>query len=234
TDAFTDESIQQHSLAFEKANVIFNLAVSFAMQGAGLITDASSDMDLESIRSAFECFRVAADRFHFISKNFMHPPSMDLQLETVNALDSIMLAQAQECALIRAQLEKKKDVTVSKLAQQAALMYSGVFDGVKPIAESHHLPRGWVLLIETKLRYYQAMAQYHEARAENSKGHYGIAIARFSLAEQHAREATKLVGQFTETFFSTTNLTEDLYPENVQGLQDLVTALAANVNEELS
>ncbi|KAJ2513287.1 bck1-like resistance to osmotic shock, partial [Coemansia sp. RSA 1937] len=84
------------------------------------------------------------------------------------------------------------------------------------------------------LRYYQAMAQYHEARAENSKGHYGIAIARFSLAEQHAREATKLVGQFTETFFSTTNLTEDLYPENVQGLQDLVTALAANVNEELS
>ncbi|KAJ2719771.1 bck1-like resistance to osmotic shock [Coemansia sp. D1744] len=204
------------------------------MQGAGLITDASSDMDLESIRSAFECFRVAADRFHFISKNFMHPPSMDLQLETVNALDSIMLAQAQECALIRAQLEKKKDVTVSKLAQQAALMYSGVFDGVKPIAESHHLPRGWVLLIETKLRYYQAMAQYHEARAENSKGHYGIAIARFSLAEQHAREATKLVGQFTETFFSTTNLTEDLYPENVQGLQDLVTALAANVNEELS
>ncbi|KAJ2848241.1 bck1-like resistance to osmotic shock [Coemansia brasiliensis] len=201
--------------------------------GASLITDTTSEMDLESIRNAFECFRVAADRFHFINKNFMHPPLADLQQEAVNALDSIMLAQAQECALIRAQLEKKKDVTVSKLAQQAALMYSGVFDSVKSISDSY-LPRGWVLLIETKLRYYQAMAQYHEARAENSKDHYGIAIARFSLAEQHAREATKLVGQFAETFFSTTNLAEDLYPESVQGLQDLIAALSANIGEELS
>ncbi|KAJ1874979.1 bck1-like resistance to osmotic shock [Coemansia sp. RSA 990] len=233
SDAFTGESIQQHSLAFEKANVVFNLAVAFAMQGAALITDTTSEMDLESIRNAFECFRVAADRFHFINKNFMHPPLADLQQETVNALDSIMLAQAQECALIRAQLEKKKDVTVSKLAQQAALMYSGVFDSVKSISDSY-LPRGWVLLIETKLRYYQAMAQYHEARAENSKDHYGIAIARFSLAEQHAREATKLVGQFAETFFSTTNMAEDLYPESVQGLQDLIATLSANIGEELS
>ncbi|KAJ2321414.1 bck1-like resistance to osmotic shock [Coemansia sp. RSA 2704] len=234
TDTFTGENIQQHSLAFEKANVVFNLAVAFAMQGAKLITDTSSDVDLEAIRSAFACFRVAADRFHFISKNFMHPPSMDLQQETVSALDKVMLAQAQECTLIRAQLEKKKDVTVSKLAQQAALMYSGVFDNVKSIADSHHLPRGWLLLIETKMRYYQAMAQYYEARADNSKDRYGIAIARFSLAEQHAREATKLVGQFAETFFSTTNLTEDLYPESVQGLQDLIASLTASIGEELS
>ncbi|KAJ1845428.1 bck1-like resistance to osmotic shock, partial [Coemansia sp. RSA 2708] len=51
---------------------------------------------------------------------------------------------------------------------------------------------------------------------------------------QHAREATKLVGQFAETFFSTTNLTEDLYPESVQGLQDLIASLTASIGEELS
>ncbi|KAJ2503261.1 bck1-like resistance to osmotic shock, partial [Coemansia sp. RSA 2052] len=48
-----------------------------------------------------------------------------------------------------------------------------------------------------------------------------------------AREAAKLIGQFSETFFSTANLVEDLYPESTQGLQDLISSLAANIGEEL-
>ncbi|KAJ2613733.1 bck1-like resistance to osmotic shock [Coemansia sp. RSA 1365] len=234
SDAFTGESTQQHALAFEKAGVIFNLAVAFAMQGATLLADSTSEMELDKIHTASIYFQVAADRLHFISKSFLHAPSLDLQQETVNVLNSIMMAQAQECAYMRSRLEKKKDVTLSKLAQQAALMYSNIFDSLKAIVDSHSLPRGWLLLVETKLRYYQAMAQYYEARSDIGKHHYGVAIARYSLAEQHAREATKLVGQFAETFFSTTNLTEGLVPESVQGLQDLTTNLAATIAEELS
>ncbi|PIA17349.1 BRO1-domain-containing protein [Coemansia reversa NRRL 1564] len=234
SDAFTGESTQQHALAFEKAGVIFNLAVAFAMQGATLLAGSTSEMELDKIHTASIYFQVAADRLHFISKSFLHAPSLDLQQETVNVLNSIMMAQAQECAYMRSRLEKKKDVTLSKLAQQAALMYSNIFDSLKAIVDSHSLPRGWLLLVETKLRYYQAMAQYYEARSDIGKHHYGVAIARYSLAEQHAREATKLVGQFAETFFSTTNLTEGLVPESVQGLQDLTTNLAATIAEELS
>ncbi|KAJ2746665.1 bck1-like resistance to osmotic shock [Coemansia sp. BCRC 34301] len=233
TDAFTNESTQQHSLAFEKAGMLFNLAVAFGMHGANLFADPSSEMELTTVHMAGIYFQVAAERFHYINENFLHAPSLDLQQETVNVLNGIMLAQAQECALIKCRLEKKKDATLSKIAQQAALMYSSVFDSLKAIVDSHQLPRGWLLLVETKLRYYQAMAQYHEAHAEKTKSRHGVAIARFSLADQQAREAAKLVGQFSETFFSTANLVEDLCPESTQGLQDLITSLAANISEEL-
>ncbi|KAJ2735389.1 bck1-like resistance to osmotic shock [Coemansia sp. BCRC 34962] len=233
TDAFSSESTQQHSLAFEKAGMLFNLAVAFAMHGANLFADLSSEMELTTIHMAGIYFQVAAERFNYINENFLHAPSLDLQQETVNVLNGIMLAQAQECALIKCRLEKKKDATLSKIAQQAALMYSSVFDNLKSIISSHQLPRGWLLLVETKLRYYQAMAQYHEAHAEEAKSRYGVAIARYSLADQHAREAAKLVSQFSETFFSTSNLAEDLYPESTQGLQELIDSLAANVSEEL-
>ncbi|KAJ2891888.1 bck1-like resistance to osmotic shock, partial [Coemansia aciculifera] len=233
TDAFTSESTQQHSLAFEKAGMLFNLAVAFGMHGANLFADLSSEMELTTVHMAGIYFQVAAERFHYINENFLHAPSMDLQQETVNVLNGIMLAQAQECALIKCRLEKKKDATLSKIAQQAALMYSGVFDNLKAIVDSHQIPRGWLLLVETKLRYYQAMAQFHEAHAEEAKSHHGVAIARYSLADQHAREAAKLVGQFSETFFSTTNLAEDLHPESAQGLKDLISSLAANISEEL-
>ncbi|KAJ2038616.1 bck1-like resistance to osmotic shock [Coemansia sp. S3946] len=233
TDAFTSESTQQHSLAFEKAGMLFNLAVAFAMHGANLFADLSSEMELTTVHMAGIYFQVAAERFHYINENFLHAPSLDLQQETVNVLNGIMLAQAQECALIKCRLEKKKDATLSKIAQQAALMYSSVFDTLKAIIDSHQLPRGWLLLVETKLRYYQAMAQYHEAHAEETKSRHGVAIARYSLADQQAREAAKLVGQFSETFFSTSNLVEDLYPESTQGLQDLIDSLAANISEEL-
>ncbi|KAJ2161581.1 bck1-like resistance to osmotic shock [Coemansia sp. RSA 552] len=236
SDAFTGETVQQHSLAFEKGNVMFNLAVAFAMQGASLVTEASADSDAmtELIFVACKYFQTAADLFHFISNNFMHPPLLDLDKETTSVLDSIMLAQAQEGVVLKSQLEKKKDITIAQIAYQAALMYTGVVDSLKAIVDTHHLPRGWLLLAETKMQYYQAMAQYHGARVDNAKGQYGLVIARFSLAEQHAREATKLVGQFSETFFSTSNMTEDLYPENVQGLQDMITALAANISDELA
>ncbi|KAJ2000991.1 bck1-like resistance to osmotic shock [Coemansia thaxteri] len=233
TDAFTSESTQQHSLAFEKAGVLFNLAVAFGMHGASLFADLSSEMELTTVHMAGIYFQVAAERFHYINENFLHAPSLDLQQETVSVLNGIMLAQAQECALIKCRLEKKKDATLSKIAQQTALMYSGVFDNLKAIIDSHQLPRGWLLLVETKLRYYQALAQYHEAHAEDTKSRHGVAIGRYLLAEQHVREATKLVGQFAETFFSTSNLAEDLYPESVQGLQDLISSLAAKVSEEL-
>ncbi|KAJ1773979.1 bck1-like resistance to osmotic shock [Coemansia sp. RSA 1813] len=235
TDAFTGDSTQQHSLAFEKAGVLFNLAVAFAMHGASLYADSqSSEAELTTVHMAGIYFQVAADRFHYINENFLHAPSLDLQQETINVLNGIMMAQAQECALIKSRLEKKKDATLSKLAQQASLMYSNVFDNLKAIIDTNQLPKGWLLLVETKLRYYQAMAQYHEARFDESKTRYGMSVARLSLAEQHAREATKLVGQFTETFFSTTNLAEDLYPESIQGFQELITSLASKINEELT
>ncbi|KAJ2795541.1 bck1-like resistance to osmotic shock, partial [Coemansia helicoidea] len=203
------------------------------MQGATLLAESSSGMELDTIHTASIYFQVAADRLRFISKSFLHAPSLDLQQETVNVLDSIMMAQAQECALIRSRLENKKDVTLSKLAQQAAHMYSAVYDSLKTITESHRLPRGWLLLVETKLRYYQAVAQYYEARSDKGKSRHGVSIARYSLAEQHAREATKLAGQFAETFFSTASLTEALHPESVQGLLELIGVLSAGIAEEL-
>ncbi|KAJ2339067.1 bck1-like resistance to osmotic shock, partial [Coemansia sp. RSA 2673] len=144
-------------------------------------------------------------------------------------LNGIMLAQAQECALIKCRLEKKKDATLSKIAQQTALMYSGVFDNLKAIIDSHQLPRGWLLLVETKLRYYQALAQYHEAHAEDTKSRHGVAIGRYLLAEQHVREATKLVGQVSEELRKANHDNDVIYNDPVPSTSTLPLLEAASV-----
>ncbi|KAJ1883031.1 bck1-like resistance to osmotic shock, partial [Kickxella alabastrina] len=92
---FLCDSTQQHSLAFEKAGVLFNLAVAFGMHGASLFSDSSSEMELTTVHMAGIYFQVAADRFHYLNENFLHAPSLDLQQETVNVLNGIMMAQAQ-------------------------------------------------------------------------------------------------------------------------------------------
>ncbi|KAJ1965237.1 bck1-like resistance to osmotic shock, partial [Dipsacomyces acuminosporus] len=234
SDTFTGKSTQQYSLAFEKASVLFNLATAFGMCAANWFASPSAESEGDTLRMAGIYFQIAAERFNYINENFLHAPSADLHQDSVNVLSNIMLAQAQECAIELSHLDKKKEATLSKLAQQAASMYSSVVDTMKGADEADKLPHGWLALAETKHRYYQALAQYHEARSDESKGHHGQAIARYNLAEKHAHETIKLLGQFADTFFSTTNIAEDLTPESVQGLQEMTTKLAASIAEEMS
>lgn len=120
-DAFNNQETSQHSLAYEKACVIFNIAATLSH-----LAGSASRIDNDGIKRAYHYFQTAAGIFNFINDNFLHAPSTDLSKETIKIIVNIMLAQAQEVFFEKTLNEKKKGNVVVKLAAGLATMYTGV------------------------------------------------------------------------------------------------------------
>lgn len=130
-DAFLKSiSHKQHSLPFEKANVLFNMA--------SILTKAARNKYDESQRSnsnneaedytkeTLQLLQQAAGIYEFISENFLHAPSDDLSQSTLRFLKKLMLAQAQEIFVLKAisgDLEQKKNSLISKLCMSTSNHY---------------------------------------------------------------------------------------------------------------
>lgn len=87
----------------------------------------------------------------YINDNFLHAPSPDLSRETVKALSSIMLAQAQECVCQTQIREGKTGKIVAKLANQAALLFSAAIEGVTEHVSQGVFERVWLNLCQVSL-----------------------------------------------------------------------------------
>ncbi|GMF20163.1 unnamed protein product [[Candida] boidinii] len=86
--------ISQHSLAFEKASVLFNIS-------AILSNIASNSIDNDDMKIGYQYFQKSAGILQFILENFLHSPSNDLSQNMVKALQKLMISQAQEIFILR-------------------------------------------------------------------------------------------------------------------------------------
>lgn len=125
-DAFTQKPTSQHSLAFEKASLIFNISAVLSCYAA-----AQNRTEDSGLKTAYHSFQASAGMFTYINENFLHAPSTDLNHSTVRTLINIMLAQAQEVFLEKQILDKKKSALIAKLASQAAFFHSQALEGVQ-------------------------------------------------------------------------------------------------------
>src|SRR6266545_530602 len=90
-DAFTNKSITQTSIAYEKASILFQMSATHSA-----IAASQSRSDPEGQKRAFHYFRTCAGMLTYINENFLHAPSTDLSREVVKFLINIILAQATE------------------------------------------------------------------------------------------------------------------------------------------
>lgn len=133
-DAFLPASEhKQYALPFEKASVLFN--VGSLMTKAALMRYAesqkSSATDDTSFKEAVQLLQQAAGVFTFLSANFLHAPSNDLNPATVKFLINLCLAQSQEIfnlKVIDGDLEQKKNSLISKLCKSTSKHYQDCFD----------------------------------------------------------------------------------------------------------
>ncbi|KAK7036694.1 bck1-like resistance to osmotic shock [Paramarasmius palmivorus] len=197
-DAFTNKLITQTSIAYEKASILFQIAATHSA-----IASSQSRSDPEGIKRAFYYFKACAGMLTYINENFLHAPSTDLSREVVKFLVSIILAQATEVFFEKCTEEKKGAALVSKIASQAASMYTTLTEEVKEFMGKGIYDRNWVTLIQIKAKYFSSLAQYYRANADNAAGKHGDALVRYTLAETHAKEASRLAASFASGFSST-------------------------------
>jgi len=90
----------------------------------------------------------------YINENFLHAPSTDLSREVVKFLVSVILAQATEVFFEKCVDEKKGSALVSKIASQAAYMYTTLTEEVKEFMGKGIFERNWVTLIQVCLAWF--------------------------------------------------------------------------------
>jgi hypothetical protein len=88
---------------------------------------------------------------HYINENFLHAPSTDLSRDVIKFLSSVILAQATEVFFEKCTDEKKGSALVSKVAAQAASMYTTLCEEVKEFMGKGIFDRNWVTLLQVCL-----------------------------------------------------------------------------------
>ena len=167
--------------------------------------------------------------FTYINDNFLHAPSTDLSRDTVKTLIAIMLAQAQEVFLEKQVADGKKPALLAKLASQAASHYAQAVEGVSENVSKAVFERVWLLVVQIKASYLASLAQYYQSLADVEAKTWGIAIARLQIAENLAKDASRVAYSFPSSPPASSNLTTD----TGASLSDLVKRHSSIITEQL-
>ncbi|PVF96688.1 BRO1-domain-containing protein [Serendipita vermifera] len=201
-DAFTSKLTTQTSLAFEKASIIYQIAAFHSS-----IASAQNRSSPEGLKRAYYYFRTCAGMLGYINDNFLHAPSTDLSREVVKFLVGIMMAQANECFYETCIDQRKAVGLVSKVAANAAYLYSNLCEEVKEFMGKGIFDRNWVTVLQIKSRYFTSVMQYQRSLADTAAGKHGEALSRMAVAESNAKEAHRLASSFSPYFVSTSSTT---------------------------
>ncbi len=87
---------------------------------------------------------------NYINDNFLHAPSTDLSREVIKFLVGVILAQATEVFFEKCTDEKKGNALVSKIASQAAFMYTGLTEEAKEFMGKGIFDRNWITVIQVR------------------------------------------------------------------------------------
>lgn len=232
-DAFTNKLITQTSIAYEKASILFQIAVAHSA-----IAASQNRSDPEGLKRSFYYFRACAGMLTYINENFLHAPSTDLSRDVVKFLVNIILAQATEVFFEKCTDEKKGNALVSKVGAQAAFMYNSLNEEVKEFMGKGIFDRNWVTLLQVciitllssiylsheqiKAKYFTSLSQYYRALADNTTSKYGEALVRLTLAETLAKEASRTAATFSSVFV--THMSPNLPADSGTSIQERTKA----------
>ncbi|VEU22428.1 DEKNAAC103574 [Brettanomyces naardenensis] len=194
-DAFEHSlKTKQHSVAFEKASVLFNLA--------SLLSSLASQSAPDNLKESYTDFQRAAGVYQFIQENFMHAPSIDMNVDTVKAFSKLMLAQAQEAFLLKyiSSGTGLKNSLCSKLAQSTSNLYGASYELTQHV---NYVPPEQDDYCKLKQLYYQSVAHYYNGKALTEKEEYGDAIANLRAAQEDLESYGAYGGSFDYTILET-------------------------------
>ncbi|KAI9793554.1 MAG: pH-response regulator protein palA/rim20 [Peltula sp. TS41687] len=177
----------QNNLRFELANILYNLASLYSQLAFSLNRTNS-----EGLRSACNYFCQAAGvisylKDHVIPEMRSLPPE-DMDAMTLESLEQLMLAQAQECFWQKAVMDGLKDASIAKLAAMVSDYYSTAGDFA---VKSDSISSEWIHHMTAKHHHFAAAAQYRAACDCLEKRRYGEEVARLRDSQSCVNEALK-------------------------------------------
>ncbi len=190
----SNDLVASHDVGYEQASLLMNAALLNAklgtMEGRG-----SSD----KLRKACNYFLISAGIVQHIierySRKLVLPSGSDMTEPVLQALSQLLLAQAQECFVLKGTLDKTiRDPMLAKLSTSASAMYT--LAGELASREKAIFNASWIVHCQTKAQYFLALANTKKAAEMIASDAYGKELCRLEMALQFAREAKSLLDQY--------------------------------------
>lgn len=183
----------QDNLKFERINVLYNLAALYCQLAA-----STSHADPDGLKTAASYYAQAAGVLKNVREVVLPDADLngstgqllpdDLDTATLETLEELMLAQAQECFWLRAVSEQYKDATIAKLAARVSDLYGNASDAA---VRSDAISRAWIHHMTAKNFHFAAAAQYRASLDCLEKRRYGEEVARLQDALLCATDGLK-------------------------------------------
>ncbi|KAK1812287.1 pH-response regulator protein palA/rim20 [Friedmanniomyces endolithicus] len=164
----------ENNIRFELANVLFNLAAMYSQ-----LALASNRATSDGLKSAAANFCFAAGVLSYLKTSIIpelrSAPPEEMDTFTLEGLEALMLAQAQECFWQKAVKDGLKDASIAKLAAKVSDLYSEAGDWA---LKSNSISSPWIHHMNAKHHHFAAAGQYRAACDCLEKRKYGEEVAR--------------------------------------------------------
>ncbi|KAF2840799.1 BRO1-domain-containing protein [Patellaria atrata CBS 101060] len=207
----TSRPTSQNNLRFELANILYNLAAMYSQ-----LATSTNRSTSEGLKTACNYFCNAAGVLKYtktdIVPDMRTTPPEDMDNMTLESLENLMLAQAQECFWQKAVKDGLKDASIAKLAASVSDLYSDAGDYA---IKSDFISSEWIHHTSAKHHHFAAAAQYRAACDCLEKRKYGEEVARLRDALTCVNDALREQRYINKAVYGDLNglknrVTEDL------------------------
>ncbi|CCF55849.1 hypothetical protein KAFR_0A04140 [Kazachstania africana CBS 2517] len=159
----------QNSIIWEKWNVLFNISASYSLLA---LEQPPND---KFLTLQYQYFQMSASILNYLLVHINDTKSPIIDINTLNSLKYLMLAQGMECFWLRAIKDPKKfnNTIISKLTSQILKYYQLCLNFAN---KSELLRKDWIDHAESKMTYFHCVTLYRMSLAYQEKKKFGIAI----------------------------------------------------------
>ena len=183
----TGTAVLQNNIRFELANILYNLAALYSQLAFSTNRNSSDGLKTASQYSSASAGVIAFLRTEIIPDMRSTPPE-DMDEVTLESLEQLCLAQAQECFWQKAVKDKMKDATIARLAAKVSDYYSAAGGWA---IKSDAISTEWIHHFDAKHHHFAAAAQYRQSLDSLEKRKYGEEVARLRDSLACINEALK-------------------------------------------
>ncbi|XP_075232004.1 programmed cell death 6-interacting protein-like protein AliX isoform X2 [Lycorma delicatula] len=174
-------SLTISSLAYERVCVLFNIA---ALQSA--VASAQSMENDDGLKLAAKLFQQSAGILNNLKNTVIgaihQDPTPDLHPDTLAALSSLMLAQAQEVFVHKAVYGNMKDAVIAKLSSQCEELYAECMRVFQKESVRQIWDKDWIPIIAGKQAIFHGIAQFRQSLVCRANKAVGEEITRLNSA----------------------------------------------------
>ena len=207
----TQTPVSESNLRYELANILFNLAALYTQLAYSLNRTSA-----EGLKSASSYLCQGAGVIDYLKTDIIPDirctPPEDMDNMTLESIQQLLLAQAQECSWTVAIKNGYKDATIAKLAAKVSDFYD---QAAEHGTRSDTVSTEWIHHMSAKHHHFAAAAQYRAACDCLEKRRYGEEVARLRDSVTCVNEALKESRWINKTVLADLNglkmkVTEDL------------------------